>query len=411
MMIPIPEQSLVLLLGPSGSGKSTLANAHFLPEDVLPGTGNETKLHDEVARRLAKGTFTVIDGVPLSAESRRHYVTLAREHHVALVAVAMDTPETLCLERNRTRSGSASPKALRNQVQQLQSALKGLTKEGIRHVHVLTPETVGAVAFEHQPLRCHRQYEHGPFDIIGDVHGCFDELKALLTKLGYVIGPRLGYLRYNEGFEVGGNEGRMVVFLGDLIDRGPGVVEVLKLVMGMVYAGRALFVPGNHEIKLLKKLRGKDVRVGRGLAMTLEQLEREPPAFVQDVAEFIEGGPTHYVLADGRLVVAHAGLKESMHGRDTPEVRDFALYGETTGEADAYGLPVRADWARDYRGPATVVYGHTPVPESEWVNNTLCVDTGCVFGGKLTALRYPERELVSVSAQREYWKSRSHAAP
>lgn len=409
MKIPIPEQSLVLLIGPSGSGKSTVANAHFLPEDVLSGTGNEAKLHDEVARRLKQGTLTVIDGVPLSAESRRHYVTVARDHHVALVAVAMDTPEALCLERNRARTGShPSPRALRNQVQQLQNALKGLTKEGIRHVHVLTPETVDAVSFEHRPLPSHRQDEHGPFDIIGDIHGCFEELKALLTELGYTVAPRADGA---PGYDVGTPAGRKVVFLGDLVDRGPGVTDVLRLVMGMVEAGTALCVPGNHEIKLLKKLRGKDVRVARGLAMTLEQLEREPPGFSQAVADFIEARSPHYVLDDGHLVVAHAGLKEPMHGRDTPEVRDFALYGETTGEADAYGLPVRADWAQQYRGQATVVYGHTSVPEAEWVNNTVCLDTGCVFGGKLTALRYPERQLVSVPAQREYWKSRSHAAP
>jgi polynucleotide kinase-phosphatase len=410
MKIPIPEQALVLLIGPSGSGKSTLAHRHFLPEDVLPGTGgNETKLHDTVARRLLQGTLTVIDGVPLSAESRRRFVTLAREHHVALVAVALDTPEALCLERNRARSDShASPKALRNQVQQFQNALKGLAKEGIRHAHTLTPDLADAVAFEHRPLPSHRQDEHGPFDIIGDIHGCFDELHALLTRLGYTVAPRADG---GPGFHVGTPEGRKVVFLGDLVDRGPGVTDVLRLAMGMVEAGTALCVPGNHEIKLLKKLRGKDVRVGRGLAVTLEQLDREPPEFSNAVADFIEARAPHYVLDGGRLVVAHAGLKEPMHGRDTQEVRDFALYGETTGESDAFGLPVRADWAEHYRGQATVVYGHTSVPEAEWIHGTVCLDTGCVFGGKLTALRYPERELVSVPARRAYWETRRHEAP
>ncbi|NBD12915.1 MULTISPECIES: AAA family ATPase [Corallococcus] len=409
MKIPIPEQSLVLLIGPSGAGKSTLARAHFPPEDVRSGASNDPALFEDVARRLARGACTVIDGVPLSAESRRRYVTLAREHHVPLVAVVLDTPEALCLERNRSRAGAASsPRALRNQVQQLQSALKGLAKEGLRHVHVLTPEAVDTVAFERRPVPGHLHDERGPFDIIGDIHGCFDELKDLLTKLGYAVEPRPDGAR---GFDVGGPPGRKAVFLGDLVDRGPGVTDVLRLVMGMVSSGQALCVPGNHEIKLLKKLRGKDVRVGRGLAVTLEQLEREPPDFAREVADFIEHRPTHCVLDGGRLVVAHAGLKERMHGRDSPEARDFALYGETTGEADAYGLPVRADWAEHYRGQAMVVYGHTSVTEAEWVHDTLCLDTGCVFGGKLTALRYPERQLVSVPARRVYWESRKHDAP
>ena len=103
-------------------------------------------------------------------------------------------------------------------------------------------------------------------------------------------------------------------------------------------------------------------------------------------------------LDDGKLVVAHAGMKEEMQGRGSGKVRDFALYGETTGETDEFGLPVRYNWAAEYRGKAMVVYGHTPVPEPEWLNRTINIDTGCVFGGKLTALRYPEKELVSVPA-------------
>jgi protein phosphatase len=118
--------------------------------------------------------------------------------------------------------------------------------------------------------------------------------------------------------------------------------------------------------------------------------------------DFIDGLVSHYVLDDGKLVVAHAGLKESMQGRGSGQVRSFALYGETTGESDEFGLPVRHDWAAEYRGRATVVYGHTPVPEPEWLNGTINIDTGCVFGGRLTALRYPERELVSVEAARTY---------
>ena len=111
---------------------------------------------------------------------------------------------------------------------------------------------------------------------------------------------------------------------------------------------------------------------------------------------------SHSVLDGGKLVVAHAGMKEEMQGRGSGAVRDFALYGETTGETDEFGLPIRYNWAAEYRGKATVVYGHTPVPEPEWLNRTINIDTGCVFGGKLTALRYPEKELVSVAARATY---------
>src|SRR5690606_14118379 len=163
-------------------------------------------------------------------------------------------------------------------------------------------------------------------------------------------------------------------------------------------------VPGNHEIKLKRKLDGRDVRLTHGLAETMKQLESEPAEFIDEVKTFIDGLVSHYVLDDGKLVVAHAGMKEPFQGRASARVREFALYGESTGETDEYGLPVRYNWAADYRGRARVVYGHTPVPSAEWLNKTICIDTGCVFGGSLTALRYPENELVSVPAAKMYYE-------
>ncbi|MDH5410717.1 MAG: polynucleotide kinase-phosphatase, partial [Alphaproteobacteria bacterium] len=284
--------------------------------------------------------------------------------------------------------------------QQLRHSIKALKKEGFRHVFVLdTPEEVDAAAIERHPLWNNLRHETGPFDIIGDVHGCRDELVDLLGTLGWQVGGS------REAPEITHPEGRRAIFLGDLVDRGPDSPGVLRIAMSMVAAGTALCIPGNHENKLLRALKGRNVNPTHGLAETLEQMDREPAEFRDEVARFIDGLISHYVLDHGELVVAHAGLKEAYHGRASGAVRNFALYGETSGETDEYGLPVRYDWAGDYRGKAMVVYGHTPVPEAEWLNRTICIDTGCVFGGKLTALRYPERELVSVPARREYYES------
>ena len=195
-------------------------------------------------------------------------------------------------------------------------------------------------------------------------------------------------------------EGRRLAFVGDLVDRGPGVVEVLRLVMGLP---DAIVVPGNHDMKLVRALDGRKVQVTHGLGESLEQLRDEPEEFRAAVRAYLHGLVSHAVLDGGRLVVAHAGMPERYQGRGSGRVREFALFGETTGETDEFGLPIRGAWAVDYRGSATVVYGHTPVPEPEWLNNTINIDTGCVFGGKLTALRWPERELVSVPAAREYY--------
>jgi polynucleotide kinase-phosphatase len=414
--IVIPELSLVVLVGVSGSGKSTFARRHFKPTEVISSdfcrglvsddendqaaTGAAFEvLHFIGAKRLAAGRLTVVDATNVQPEARKPLVALARTYHCIPVAIVFDLPERLCRERNQLRSDrSFGAHVLRQQSQQLRRSIRSLEREGFRHVSVLSsPEEVDAVSIERQPLWNNRKHEHGPFDIIGDVHGCLDELVQLLERLGYTLTEGA------DGLAASHPGGRKAVFLGDLVDRGPQTPGVLRLVMNMTAAGQALCVPGNHDVKLMRKLKGRDVRITHGLAESLTQLDREPPEFVSAVTQFIDALVSHYVFDEGRLVVAHAGLREDMQGRGSGKVRDFSLFGETTGETDEFGLPVRYNWAADYRGRAMVVYGHTPVVEPEWVNRTINLDTGCVFGGKLTALRYPERELVSIPAARMYY--------
>lgn len=418
--ITIPELSLVALVGPTGSGKSTFARKHFKPTEVLSSDYCRGLVSDDensqaatndafdvlyyIARkRLAAGKLTVIDATNVQPEARKPIVAMAREYHCLPVAIVLNLPDQLCHDRNRERAERPfGPHVARQHSQALRRSLRHLKAEGFRHVFVLsTPEEVDGVAIERQPLWNDLKHEHGPFDIIGDIHGCREELAGLLDKLGYVPTPSDG--GEGQGPVPRHPQGRKAVFLGDLVDRGPDTPGVLRQVMAMVAAGVALCVPGNHDMKLMRKLRGRDVQITHGLAESLAQLEHEPEEFKQAVAAFIDDRVSHYVLDDGKLVVAHAGMKESMQGRGSGKVRDFALYGETTGETDEFGLPVRYNWAAEYRGRAMVVYGHTPVPGPEWLNNTICIDTGCVFGGRLTALRYPERELVAVPAAKTYF--------
>jgi polynucleotide kinase-phosphatase len=416
--ITIPELSLVALIGPTGSGKSTFARKHFKPTEVLSSDYCRGLVSDDensqaatneafdvlyyIARkRLAAGKLTVIDATNVQPEARKPIVALAREYHCLPVAIVLNLPDRLCHDRNKDRPERPfGPHVARQHSQALRRSLRHLKDEGFRHVFILsTPEEVDGVEIERQPLWNNLKHEHGPFDIIGDIHGCREELAGLLDQLGYVPTPSGD----EEGPVLRHPEGRKVVFLGDLVDRGPDTPGVLRQAMAMVEAGSALCVPGNHDMKLMRKLRGRNVQITHGLAESLAQIESEPEEFKQKVAAFIDDRVSHYVLDDGKLVVAHAGMKESMQGRGSGKVRDFALYGETTGETDEFGLPVRYNWAAEYRGRAMVVYGHTPIPEPEWLNNTICIDTGCVFGGRLTALRYPERELVSVPAAKTYF--------
>ncbi len=428
MTITIPELSLVVLIGASGSGKSSFARAHFSSTEILSSdfcrglisddensqeaTGDAFEvLHFIAAKRLAAGRLTVVDATNVQPSSRRPLIELARAYHCLPVAIVLDLPERLCLDRNRGRPDrDLGPRVVLRQITELRRTMRDLPREGFRHVFVLSsPEEVAVAAIERQPLWSNLAHEHGPFDIVGDVHGCCDELEELLGRLGFVSTEQVN--------ELGGvtplyrhPEGRKAVFLGDLVDRGPRILDTMRLVRAMVNAGVALCVPGNHDMKLMRWLRGRAVQIAHGLEASVAEVEALPddvrPKVRRDLAEFLDGLVSHFVLDDGKLVVAHAGLKQEMQGRGSRAVREFALYGETSGEIDEFGLPVRYNWAAEYRGKAVVVYGHTPVPVPEWLNNTIDVDTGCVFGGGLTALRYPEREVVTEPARRIYQVSK-----
>ncbi len=409
-VLPVTDLSLVVLIGATGSGKSTFARKHFKATEVLSSDycrglvaddENDQSaskdafevLHYIAGKRLAAGRLTVVDATSVQADARRQLVQLAREHDVLPIAIVLDLPEQVCAERNAARPDRAGlPRAvIQRHRRDLRRSLRGLEREGFRKVHVLrTVEEAERAEVVLEKRFNDLTHLSGPFDIVGDIHGCSSELETLLAKLGYEDGVHPA--------------GRTAVFVGDLVDRGPDSPGVLRRVMGMVRSGNALCVPGNHENKLGRYLKGSKVQRTHGLAETIEQLEGESEEFVGEVRDFIRGLVSHYVLDGGRLVVCHAGLPEKYHGRTSGRVRSHALYGETTGETDEFGLPVRYPWAEDYRGKAAVVYGHTPVPDTTWINNTICLDTGAVFGGRMTALRWPERELVDVPAEKVWYE-------
>jgi protein phosphatase len=332
LRIAVPELSLIVLIGPSGCGKSTFAAKHFRPTEVLSSDRfralvsddemDQTAtrdafdvLHHLAAKRLARGRLTVIDATNTQPAARKPLVELAKDAYLQAVAIVFDLPARVCEERNQSRQDrQVPPHAVFQQRSQLERSLRDLQKEGFRRVFVLrSPEEVEAVSIERERLWPDRRDETGPFDIVGDVHGCADELEELLARLGWSNGRH--------------PEGRKLVFLGDLVDRGPRVPDVLRIAMDMMKAGTALCVPGNHDDKLKRYLQGKKVRIAHGLEHSIEQLEDHPLAFRERVLAFLDGLVSHYVLDGGRLVVAHAGMKQEMQGRASGRVREFALYG------------------------------------------------------------------------------------
>jgi len=244
-------------------------------------------------------------------------------------------------------------------------------------------------------------HESGPFDIVGDVHGCAKELDKLLEKLGYELNSRGP--RGQRTTRIRHPKNRILILAGDLVDRGPVSMDVLRFAMQAEKDGIAKCVIGNHDDKFLRWLMGRDVQVTKSLQTTIDEAAHEKPKFLNDARCYLESLPSHLILDQGKLIVAHAGLPEKYHGIESRSSRAFAMFGETTGQTDDLGFPIRRDWARNYRGKAIVVHGHVAEKKVRHVNNVWSLDTGCVYGHKLTALRWPEMEIVQVKAKKDWF--------
>jgi len=419
--LPIPAPSLVVMIGAAASGKSSFCRRNFHPRQIISSDACRERVSGDAAdqtvtraafemahrlteERLRRGRLTVFDATCVESRARRTLLDLAERHHLPAVACVLHLPVEICAEHDRRRPGRRVGRAvIARQARDLARSMRGLRREGFAAVHRLrSPEAAAHARVALVPLPCDRTEDRGPFDIIGDIHGCARELVLLLHRLGYRRASPRHPFRHPDG--------RRAVFLGDLVDRGPRVVEAVRIVIRMAAAGTALCVPGNHEAALLRCLDGSAATRSPGQLRSLRQIralrQRRRARFIEELRAFLGSLPAHLVLDRRRLAVAHAGIKADQLGRDSATVRRFALKGETTGEVDQYGLPVRVKWASAYRGRALVVYGHTPVREPEWIRNTVNIDTGCVYGGMLTAFRYPERALVSVRAARAYYRPR-----
>jgi len=417
--------ALIVLVGVSGAGKSTWATRHFAPETVLSSDAVRAELtgdpadqsaNDEVfarleqmARvRLAARHLTVIDATNVRPADRARWIDLANRAHLPVYAVVFSPEAAQCERQAAARtSRPVSAEIVREQW--------ALFSEAGLHARAGAHDTLKSEGFtdsawsdtpatleppQWQPLACDQRGERGPFDIIGDVHGCFDELRALLSKLGAEIEPDKSFAGYRM---TAPPAGRRLVYVGDLVDRGPASAQVVAFVRQSVADGFALCVKGNHDLKAARWFAGRDVKTSHGLAATIASYTSASSAEKSAAHTFLANLPTHLWLDEGRLAVAHAGIFPPMLGGSSGAERSMCLFGDTSGEKDEYGLPIRRNWALEHDGSVKVVYGHTPLYEPQIVHNTVCIDTGCCFGLRLSAYRYPEAEVVSVPANAQYY--------
>lgn len=421
--IIIPKLSLVMLVGVSGSGKSSFAQQHFAADEILSSDAIRHEVLDNVAdqsdnhlvfnilaerlrNRLHAGLLTVVDATNLAQKDRNQLLRIAKDVYVKSYAIVLDLPLDECLAANAQRSRQVPADIIEEQHQRLQKQYPVTGKRSFRRVFTYrSRDSINAVQIERRKMRSDFQSLTGPFDIIGDVHGCFDELCQLITKLGYELTSSPHKNSVDTMHSVQHAEQRTLVFVGDLVDRGPASVPCLKLVRDLCEQGQAYCVAGNHEARLRNWLEDGSVKLTHGLATTAHEFSTVSADLRQQLTDFIAELPTYMQLDHGQLLIAHAGLQASMHGREGGKVVSFCLYGDTgKGAKDEFGLPIRRDWAQDYTDDTLVVHGHVPMLKARHLNNTWCIDTGCAFGGELTALRYPEKILVAVPAIQQWAK-------
>lgn len=406
--VPFWHHSLIILAGCSGSGKTTFVQKHFaktmwISTDecrtmVCDSPTNQRASEDAfdifyalVEKRLKNGCPTVADSTALKPCYRQRLAAIARKYAFRTVLIFFDLPKDLCIEQDQHRRYSVGEEVLEQQFKATQKTRLELKNEQYDQVLVFhTQEEVNRFSLRWTSSLVEIP-EEGPWDIIGDIHGCGDQLMALLAKLGY-LADSAHHCYYHP-------QKRRAIFLGDIMDRGKQNLQVFETVYGMWRFRSAHYLPGNHCNKLFRCLLGRKININEGLDTTLAELQSLSPeqyaSFVRRFLQMYAQAPPYLILDHGKLVTSHAGILVKYLGRVDRKVWDCCLYGPgiiNYGEGGSNALA----WTEHHPGTPMVVHGHIPVATAAWRNNTLDIDLGAGKNGCLAALRYPEKQLISV---------------
>ena len=439
MNIVLPYAGIVLLIGPSNSGKSTLLKRMIEKEEILPSEvissddfrimvsdvefidwhdrpkDESDSLMDEyqtisgeafsmmesvIEARCRLNKLTIIDATNLHPDDRKRYITLAKNNNVPIQSIVLDIAEDELLARDERREHPRGKRRIRQQCQTFKREKRYLKKEGYASVYTIKETDNLQVSRGTNPLE--KDIGHG-IDIIGDIHGCHEELILILEKLGYQKNQEGLYLH---------PEGRKFVSVGDVMSRGPESLKTMLFFHEHVQKGVAYMIDSNHGWKIARWLDGRGVTLNHGDEKVEEEFKRYEEEHGSEKAaetknklkEFLLHAPSHYVFTKNgvqTLICVHAGIKDAFIGKQSEAISDFCRYGDTDG-FDERGKPVRKDWYISHKKSTLIVWGHDPKPQPLLINNTINIDQGAVFGGALTAFRYPEREVISVQASQNH---------
>ncbi len=439
MEIILPHSGIVLLVGPSNSGKTTMlsnlvekgqilrseivssdefrilvSNVDFIdwrerPKDEVDSLydqyesiSNEafTMMDSMIEARCKLNKLTFVDATHLKEEERKKYISIARKHHVPIITVILNISQETLLERDEQRDNPRGKRRIKQQYQLFKREIRYIKKEGYTAAYVIGEKE--SVEFIRRSNQIEIDINDG-IDIIGDIHGCYDEMIILLEKLGYIKNEAGLYIH---------PEGRIFVSLGDVMSRGPKSLKTMQFFLKHFEHNLTYMIDSNHGWKIARWLDGKNVTLGHGDEKVAEEFKQYEEKFGAEktaevkrkLKEFLVKAPSHYVFKKNGvplLVCAHAGIKDKYIGKQSRRISDFCRYGDTDG-IDERGKPIRKDWFINHKTSALIVWGHDPKPQPLVINNTINIDQGAVFGGQLTAFRYPEKEFISVKAKENY---------
>lgn len=458
--IHLPHAGIVLLVGPSNTGKTTLLNQLIQEDQILPsevvssdqfrvlvsdiefiswnGRPKDESdalfyeyqqisgaafdaMDDVISKRCKLNKLTFIDATHLREDEHDKYLQMGKKYHVPVIAIVLNISETELLRRDMDRDFPRGRNRIKQQYQHFKNSLRFIKKKPYRRVYLLGEDELQVLNTSRLENPLFIDVGTG-IDFIGDIHGCFDEFIEILSKLGYQ--------ENDEGYYIH-PEGRKILSLGDVVSRGPKSIETLQFFQKLVAAGHAYMIDSNHGWKIARWLDGKNVKMAHGdenVAAEFEEYERK---YGSEAAEKLKGqikellleAKSHYIIRKNgvnAVVAVHAGIKDHYNGKQSPRISDFCRYGDSEG-LDENGKPIRKDWSISHKSSELILWGHDPKPQPLLVNNTLNIDQGLVFGGSLTAYRYPERQIVSVKAKQDYanvpdnplkeWELKRLAAP
>ncbi|MEH7178152.1 polynucleotide kinase-phosphatase [Neobacillus vireti] len=439
--INLPHAGIVLLVGPSNTGKTTLLNQLIQENQILasevissdqfrvlvsdiefiswngrPKDESDALFHEYqqissaafdamdyvISKRCKLNKLTFIDATHLREEEHEKYLQMGKKYHVPVIAIVLNISETELLRRDAERDFSRGRNRIKQQYQHFKNTLRFIKKKHYRRVYLLGEDELEVLNVSRLENPLFIELDNG-IDFIGDIHGCYEEFLEILSKLGYQ--------ENDEGYYIH-PEGRKILSLGDVLSRGSRSIETLQFFQKHVAAGHAYMIDSNHGWKIARWLEGKNVKMAHGdenVAAEFEEYERkngteETEKLKEQIKELLLEAKSHYIIRKNgvnAVVAVHAGIKDHYIGKQSHRISDFCRYGDTDG-LDENGKPIRKDWSISHKSSELIIWGHDPKPQPLLVNNTLNIDQGVVFGGTLTAYRYPEKQFVSVKAKQDY---------